>query len=102
VFEGIAPVVPKVDQSFPDSQRLAVVTAGRGDQFSNQDKVRGHRLFSYHLMRLLLEGGPKVEISQLHKRLRDVVLNESRRIGPEFEQEPDLQGNGRMVVFGPN
>ena len=102
VFEGIAPVVPKVDQSFPDSQRLAVVTAGRGDQFSNQDKVRGHRLFSYHLMRLLLEGGPKVEISQLHKRLRDIVLNESRRIGPEFEQEPDLQGNGRMVVFGPN
>ena len=101
VFEGIAPVVPKVDQSFPDSQRLAVVTAGRGDQFSNQDKVRGHRLFSYHLMRLLLEGGPKVEISQLHKRLRDIVLNESRRIGPEFEQEPDLQGNGRMVVFGP-
>jgi WD40 repeat protein len=102
VFEGIAPVVPKVDQSFPDSQRLAVVTAGRGDQFSNQDKVRGHRLFSYHLMRLLLEDGPKIDISQLHKRLRDVVLNESRRIGPEFEQEPDLQGNGRMVVFGMN
>ncbi len=102
VFEGIAPIVPKVDQSFPDSQRLAILTAGRGDQFSNQDKVRGHRLFSYHLMRLLLEGGPKVEISQLHKRLRDVVLNESRRIGPEFEQEPDLQGNGRMVIFGTN
>jgi WD40 repeat protein len=102
VFEGIAPVVPKVDQSFPDSQRLAVVTAGRGDQFSNQDKVRGHRLFSYHLMRLMLEEGPKLEIAQLHKRLRDVVLNESRRIGPEFEQEPDLQGNGRMVVFGTN
>jgi hypothetical protein len=100
VFEGIAPVVPKVDQSFPNSQRLAVVTAGRGDQFSNQDKVRGHRLFSYHLMRLLLEEGPKLEIAQLHKRLRDIVLNESRRIGPEFEQEPDLQGNGRMVVFG--
>jgi WD40 repeat protein len=102
VFEGIAPVVPKVDQSFPDSQRLAILTAGRGDQFSNQDKVRGHRLFSYHLMRLLLEGGSKVEISQLHKRLREIVLNESRRIGPEFEQEPDLQGNGRMVVFRPN
>jgi WD40 repeat protein len=102
VFEGIAPVVPKVDQSFPDSQRLAVLTAGRGDQFSNQDKARGHRLFSYHLMRLLLEDGAKLEIAQLHKRLRDVVLNESRRIGPEFEQEPDLQGNGRMVVFGTN
>jgi WD40 repeat protein len=99
VFEGIAPVVPKVDQSFPDSQRLVVVTAGRGDQFSNQDKVRGHRLFSYHLMRLLLEDGPKVEISQLHKRLRDIVLNESRRIGPEFEQEPEFFGNGQLKIF---
>jgi WD40 repeat protein len=99
VFEGIAPVIPRVDQSFPDSQRLVVITAGRGDQFSNQDKARGHRLFSYHLMRLLLEEGHKLEIAKLHKRLRDIVLNESRRIGPEFEQEPELQGNGRIRLL---
>jgi len=75
------------------------MTAGRGDQFSNQDKGRGHRLFSYHLMRLILEDGVKLEIGQLHQRLRQRVLEDSRRIGPEFEQEPDLQGNGRMALL---
>lgn len=98
VFEGIAPITLKPRQNFPDSQRLAVITAGRGDQFSNQDKLRGHRLFSYHLMRVLLEDHAKLEIAQLYKRLRESVLNESRRIGPEFEQEPDLQGNDQMVI----
>jgi hypothetical protein len=98
VFEGIAPITVSPKQSFPDSNRLAVLTAGRGDQFSNQSKERGHRLFSYHLMRGLLEGGPKLEMAQLHNQLRDRVLDESRRIGPEFEQEPDLQGNGRLSL----
>jgi WD40 repeat protein len=99
VFEGIAPVVVSPKQNFPDSTRLAVMTAGRGDQFSNQHKGRGHRLFSYHLMKLILEEGPKLEIGQLHQRLRQRVLDESRRIGPEFEQEPDFLGNGRMVLL---
>jgi WD40 repeat protein len=99
VFEGIAPIVVKPKQSFPDSDRMAVMTAGRGDQFSNQDKGRGHRLFSYHLMRLILEDGVKLEIGQLHQRLRQRVLEDSRRIGPEFEQEPDFQGNGRMALL---
>jgi hypothetical protein len=99
VFEGIAPITVSPKQSFPDSARLAVLTAGRGDQFSNQDKDRGHRLFGYHLMRVLIEEGPKIEVAQLHQRLRDRVLDESRRIGPEFEQEPELQGNGRLAVL---
>lgn len=66
--------------------------------FSNQDKDRGHRLFSYHLMRVLLEGGLKLEIAQVYKKLRERVLNESRRIGPEFEQEPELLGNGQLMM----
>ena len=99
VFEGIAPIVVKQNQSLPNSDRIAVMTAGRGDQFSNQEKARGHRLFSYHLMRLILEDGARIEFAQLHQRLRQRVLEDSRRIGPEFEQEPDFQGNGRMVLL---
>jgi hypothetical protein len=98
VFEGVAPITPTVKQSFPDEQRLVVITAGRGNQFSNQEKDRGHRLFSYHLMRVLLEDGLKLDIAQIHRNLREKVLNESRRIGPEFEQEPELFGNGLMTI----
>lgn len=99
VFEGIAPVTVKPRHSLPDSQRIAVLTAGRGDQFSNQDKDRGHRLFSYHLMRTLMESGLKLELAQVHEKLRQRVLNESRRLGPEFEQEPELFGNGQLMIL---
>jgi hypothetical protein len=98
IFEGIAPILIKPNEGFPDSQRLAVITAGRSDQFSNQDKDRGHRLFSYHLMHVLLEDGLKQEITQVHQKLSARVLNDSRRIGPEFEQEPELFGNGKLTV----
>jgi hypothetical protein len=49
-------------------------------------------------MRVLLEGGLKLEITQVYKKLRERVLNESRRIGPEFEQEPELLGNGQLMM----
>jgi hypothetical protein len=99
VFEGIAPILVTPKQSFPDSLRLAVMTAGRGDQFSNQNKDSGHRLFSYHLMRAMLETSPSLEIGSLHNRLRQRVLDDSRRIGPEFEQEPELQGNSKLPLL---
>jgi hypothetical protein len=99
VFDGVAPITVTPKQSFPASDRLAVLTAGRGDQFANQEKERGHRLFGYHLMRVILEEGPKLELAQIHSQLRKRVLEDSKRIGPEYEQEPELQGNGRLAIL---
>jgi hypothetical protein len=50
-------------------------------------------------MRVLLEEGPKLQVTQIHSRLRERVLDDSRRLGPEFEQEPDLQGNGKLAIL---
>jgi WD40 repeat protein len=96
IFEGVAPITVAPKQALPNSQSIAVLTAGRGDQFSNQDKARGHRLFGYHLMRVLLEQGSSISMETLHTSLRQKVLNDSRRIGPEFEQEPELHGNKKL------
>ena len=96
IFEGVAPITVAPKQALPNSQSLAVLTAGRGDQFSNQDKARGHRLFGYHLMRVLLEQGGSISMETLHTSLRQKVLNDSLRIGPEFEQEPELHGNKKL------
>ena len=96
IFEGVAPITVAPKQAFSNSQKIAVLTAGRGDQFSNQDKARGHRLFGYHLMRALLEQGGSIPMETLHSSLRQKVLNDSRRIGPEFEQEPELHGNKKL------
>jgi len=98
IFEGIAPLTISPKQNIKSEGRVAVLTAGRGDQFSNQLKERGHRLFSYHLMKAMLEDGTKFTASQLHSRIRERVLTDSRRLGPEFEQEPDLLGNSKLVI----
>ncbi len=74
------------------------MTAGRSHQFSNQDTAHGHRLFGYHLMKSMLEDPDNLSMAALHEQIRERVLSDSRRIGREFEQEPELMGNARMVV----
>ncbi len=98
VFKGVAPVMLTPKQGIKPNGRISVITAGRSDQFSNQDEAHGHRLFGYHLMKALLEDGTPKTAEQLHTKLRERVLSDSRRIGLEFEQEPELMGNARMVV----
>jgi len=49
-------------------------------------------------MKAMLEDGTKFTASQLHSRIRERVLTDSRRLGPEFEQEPDLLGNSKLVI----
>ena len=98
VFSGVAPIVVSPVLRFPGSDRLSILTAGQGHQFSNQSRERGHRLFGYHLIRLLVEGAGKLPMSELHHKLRESVLRDSRLLGPEFEQEPSLYGSGRRSL----
>lgn len=98
IFDGIAPLTVSPKQNIKPEGKVVVLTAGRGDQFSNQLKERGHRLFSYHLMKAMLEDGAKFTASQLHSRIRERVLTDSRQLGPEFEQEPELLGNSRLSI----
>jgi len=98
VFEGVAPVMLTPTTLVPDNSRLTVMTATGKQQFANQAKDVGHRLFGYHLMRGLLAG--KTDIADLARYVEDQVQADSRRLGPEFEQIPELMGRttGRLVV----
>jgi len=98
VFEGIGAITLVPKTTLKPNGRVTVITAGRAHQFSNWEKTRGHRLFGYHLMKVLLEEGSTLSAEQLHGKLRDRVLDDSRRIGPEFEQEPELLGNAKTVL----
>jgi len=97
VFEGVAPVMLIPTTLLPDNSRLTVFTATGKQQFANQDKEHGHRLFSYHLMRALLDG--RTDVPDLARYVGEQVQVDSRRLGPEFEQKPELLGRatGRLV-----
>ena len=76
--------------------QLAVITAGSGKQFSNAFPSRGHRLFSYYLMKAMLEGHTKV--STLYDNVSSEVHKESLNLGGLKEQKPVLQGNRNLTL----
>jgi hypothetical protein len=89
-------IVPK--HGIRSDSRLTVMIAGRAEQLSNQHEARGHRLFGYHLMHALLNDGLKLSAGEIHRQIRGKVLADSLRLGPEFEQEPELLGNSAAVL----
>lgn len=98
LFEGVAPISVAKKRTIDDVGRISIITAGKGEQFANQYKSRGHRLFGYHLIKALLDSSSTKSVD-LHSRVREKVLADSRRLGPEFEQEPELLGNPSVNIF---
>ena len=99
VFEGVAPAGrtrgAPLNKTRISKSEMAVFTAGRDDQFANQYKKTGHRLFSYYLIRGMLE--QKGSLDRLHHYVSENVLRTSRVKGPTYTQEPQAYGNVKMA-----
>jgi len=91
VLKGVASarLVPK--QVDFNQRKMAVLTAGRKNQFSNMYQERGNRLFSYYIMKALLED--RKNINTLFQSVAVNVKDQSKKIGLLYIQEPTLIGN---------
>jgi hypothetical protein len=92
LFPGVAPLVP-TEMSAPGLQSKGKVTlflAGQAHQFANDYPERGHRLFSYFLIRGLLRGSDNA--TEIHAAAARDVRRISAKRGAEFLQEPRLEG----------
>jgi len=92
LFPGVAPLVP-TRAAAPGLQSKGKVTlflAGQANQFANDYPERGHRLFSYFLMRGLLRGTDNA--TEIHALAAKEVRRISAKRGAEFLQEPRLEG----------
>jgi len=78
------------------SGKMVVITAGNNKQFSNAYADKGHRLFSYFLMKALLKGYNRVD--ELYTRVRADVFDTSLDLGGLNKQTPELQGNGKLTL----
>lgn len=74
-----------------DTNRMVVLTAGKDKQYSNMFSDKGHRLFSYYLMKSLLEG--RSDIKTLFNEVFVKVKDVSFEMGPLKVQEPTIEGN---------
>ena len=91
VIKGVAAarLVPK-KVTF-DKSKMVVLSAGQKSQYSNMYKQKGHRLFSYFVMKSLLEG--KTDIKDIYYKVHTKVKEESYKMGDMNLQEPTVDGN---------
>ncbi|MGE3335321.1 MAG: caspase domain-containing protein [Rhodospirillaceae bacterium] len=97
LFPGVAPLVP-TEVSAADVQSKGKVTlflAGQANQFANDYPERGHRLFSYFLIKGLLRGSDNA--TEIHAAAAREVRRISAKRGAEFLQEPRLEGAATSV-----
>jgi hypothetical protein len=94
VMPGVAGLMVVTKSRLKSPEKLFVFSAGQGDQFANQYKERGHRLFGYWLIRGLTEG--KTQLADLAGYVQSHVTEGSLQIGPEFRQEPEMMGLTRV------
>ena len=91
VLKGVASsrLVPK--SITIDKSKMTVITAGSGTEFANMYEEKNHRLFSYYLMKSLLNGDKN--IYTIYKKVSADVYHQSNIMGPLYRQEPVLQGS---------
>jgi hypothetical protein len=91
VFKGVAGSVLVPKKVTFDQQKMVILTAGRDRQFSNMYPKRGHRLFSYFVMKSLLEG--KRSVKDVYNTIYPNVKSVSNGFGDLKRQEPTINGN---------
>lgn len=95
-IKGIAATRMKPKDVTFDQEKMAVITAGQGTQYSNMYEEKGHRLFTYYLMKTLLKG--KTQIKDIYTDVYTNVKDESLKMGDLKKQEPQLNGNDKLEL----
>lgn len=88
LYKGVAPVFKKSTKQY-SSNKLFVMTAGGPTDFANQYESQHQRMFSYFLIKGLLD--KQNDIANLYKYIRKNVKRESLRLGLGYKQIPQLQ-----------
>jgi hypothetical protein len=99
LFPGIAPLVPVPVQmpgpTLHSTNKVTVFLASQADQFANDYPERGHRLFSYYIMRGLMAGYTRAD--DLESYVAQEVRRVSTKRGSDFAQEPRLEGAAQIL-----
>lgn len=95
IVKGVAAsrLVPK-KVSFNEN-KMVVLTAGNDKQYSNMYIEKENRLFTYFVMKSLLDG--RKDIRTLYNEIYVKVKDESYKLGDNKLQEPTIEGNINLV-----
>jgi hypothetical protein len=97
VLKGVAATRLKPKSVKFDKSKMVVLSAGKSHQYSNGYDKKAYRLFSYFVIKNILEG--KKDIKSLYKNTKTQTYNTSlKEYGDLRVQEPTIEGNFRMKL----
>lgn len=74
-----------------NKNKMVVISAGSGTQYSNKYDEKSNRLFSYYVMKGLIKNN--INIQRLYDYVKSNVQEKSYEMGPSYEQVPVYNGN---------
>jgi len=97
VMKGVAATKMVAKKVQFDKEKMVVLSAGKSYQYSNAYNKKGHRLFSFFVMKNILEGDTNVK--KLYVDTKKETYNASlEEYGDGRTQEPTIDGNFRMKL----
>ncbi len=97
VLKGVAATRLKPKTIEFDKSKMVVITAGKDHQYSNGYDKKAQRLFSYVVMKNILDG--KREITELFEKTKEETYDTSMtEFGDLRVQEPTMDGNGKLEL----
>ncbi|MGE4509509.1 MAG: caspase family protein [Sulfurimonadaceae bacterium] len=91
LFKGVAATRLKPKAVTFDTQKMVVITAGSGLEYSNKYDEKSNRLFSYYVMRGLINNNENMQ--RLYDYVKSNVQEKSYEMGASYEQVPVFEGN---------
>ena len=96
LIKGVAATRVKPKSVTFDNNKMLVISAGSGTQYSNKYDEKTNRLFSYYLMKGLLSNN--TDTQRLYDYIKSNVQEKSYEMGPSYEQVPVYDGNIKLKL----
>lgn len=96
LYKGVAPVLRNKKATI-DKRKIAVFSAGSSSDFANQYKEEEQRMFSYFVMKGLLDG--KKNSDELSNYVKMSVKRKSLRLGLSYKQVPQYDGKASLKII---
>jgi len=96
LIKGVAATRVKPKKTTFDNNKMVVISAGSGTQYSNKYDEKTNRLFSYYVMRGLIKNN--TDTQRLYDYVKSNVQEKSYEMGSSYEQVPVYNGNIKLKL----
>ena len=96
LIKGVAATRLKPKKVKFNTNKMVVISAGSGTQYSNKYDEKTNRLFTYYVMRGIIKNN--TDLDRLYNYVKSNVQEKSYEMGASYEQVPVYHGNIKLKL----